>query len=182
MSIQVVYALFGGLLLLLVCFLSYLLIQKARLNAFRAKVESYKDSMKESLFIYLYRKDEEHRVEPKNKIELAGVEELLSGFSATVQGDEILNNITLYAEKVFTPKYKKELHHSRWSVRMNALYAIEDFGLTTLTDQLVEMYEKKIRQSFMDRQLLRYVLFFICSSASNDSGRKRNQYKRQRHV
>lgn len=29
---------------------------------------------------------------------------------------------------------------------MNALYAIEDFGLTTLTDQLIEMYEKKIVQ------------------------------------
>ncbi|MFP7734880.1 response regulator [Priestia aryabhattai] len=52
-SIQVVYVLFGGLLLLLVCFLSYLLIQKARLNAFRAKVESYKDSMKES-FSFTY--------------------------------------------------------------------------------------------------------------------------------
>ncbi|MEK1831707.1 hypothetical protein AAAC51_31065 [Priestia megaterium] len=101
--------------------------------------------MKESLFIYLYRKDEEHRVEPKNRIELAGVEELLSGFSAAVQGDDILNNITLYAEKVLHPNIK-ELYHSRWSVRMNALYAIEDFGLTTLTDQLVEMYEKKIVQ------------------------------------
>jgi len=53
MSIQVVYVLFGGLLLLLVCFLSYLLIQKARLNAFRAKVESYKDSMK-NLFLFIY--------------------------------------------------------------------------------------------------------------------------------
>ena len=107
MSIQVVYILFGGLLLLLVCFLSYLLIQKARLNAFRAKVESYKDSIKESLFIYLYRKDEEHRIEPKNKIELAGVEELLSGFSAAVQGDDIRNNITLYAEKVLHPNIKR---------------------------------------------------------------------------
>ena len=80
MSIQVVYVLFGALLLLLVCFLIYLLIQKARLNAFRAKVEFYKDSMKESLFIYLYRKDEEHRVEPKNKIELAGVEDYRAVF------------------------------------------------------------------------------------------------------
>lgn len=158
MSIQVVYALFGGLLLLLVCFLSYLLIQKARLNAFRAKVESYKDSIKESLFIYLYRKDEEHRIEPKNKIELAGVEELLSGFSAAVQGDDIRNNITLYAEKVFTPKYKKELHHSRWSVRMNALYAIEDFGLTTLTDQLVEMYEKKNSTAAEKNQILKILV------------------------
>jgi len=83
----------------------------------------------------------------------------LSSFSAAVQGDEILNNITLYAEKVFTPKYKKELHHSRWSVRMNALYAIEDFGLTTLTHQLVEMYEKKNSTAAEKNQILKIYVF-----------------------
>ena len=36
---------------------------------------------------------------------------------------------------------------------MNALYAIEDFGLTTLTDQLVEMYEKKIVQRLKNQIL-----------------------------
>lgn len=40
--------------------------------------------MKEFFFIYLYRKDEEYWVEFKNRIELVGVEELLSGFFVVV--------------------------------------------------------------------------------------------------
>ncbi len=159
-KIQWVFYLFLILFILLIVFFVYLLMKKARVNRKREQVENYKESIQESFMQYMYLQDESLRISPKNSVQIIAVEELLLGLVKVVNGEELLEFIRRYAKKEFGNVYRNQLKHRRWSVRMNALYAIEELHMVSLLDDVLKVLDKKRVTIAEESQILRMLVLF----------------------
>lgn len=146
----------NGLLSIIIIFLIwlfilflYLTIRKGLENSKRRKIDQLKEKNRELMFKYLYKGQKSKHLIPDSQLKYVAIEELLSDFANVAQGEELQKRMTEFAEKYFLERYKKQLYHRRWSIRMNVLYHIESFEMKQLTDELGNLYEsnKKITTS-----------------------------------
>lgn len=69
---------------------------------------------------------------PKNKSEIAEVENILLSYLKNISNPAIHSKIQSFAQLYLKEHYKKELKSRNWSRRMNAIYRIADFQISEL--------------------------------------------------
>ncbi|WP_223700484.1 HEAT repeat domain-containing protein [Sutcliffiella deserti] len=149
----------GFFILLSILFL-YLVFSKLIYNSRRISIENYKDELRDKLFQYLYKGDNTLDNLFLNANKYLAMEELLSNFTDVVDGEEIKGRIEEIAEKYFAGKYRKALKHRRWSIRMNALYAIKDFRMTSMLPDIFAYYKKRNLSPAEESQILKIFIIF----------------------
>ncbi|WP_258535569.1 HEAT repeat domain-containing protein [Bacillus sp. 03113] len=128
------------------------------MNNFQKQVRLEKEKMKEEFFAYFFGQLEELSNHSQNKVQRMAQEELLLNLTSIVDDEGISHNIQGFAEENWMNKYRKDLKHSRWSVRMNALYAIENFKMRNLADTLIDMYENRKLTLAEESQILKILV------------------------
>lgn len=129
-------------------------------NSLRQKIDQHKEELRAKVFEYLYRQNQDILEQEWSGKQWKAMEELFSDFADVVQGDEVQERITLFANTHFMEKYKRNVLHRRWSIRMNSLYAIEDFQLKSMVPYLLNTYEKRTLSQEERRQLLKILVRF----------------------
>jgi HEAT repeat protein len=132
--------------LLLAVLLGYLIIRKAEENRMAAKVNALRERYYPLMYRYVTKGTKSRHLLPDhNPLKFEALERLLGDFSQALQEESVRRRIREYAELHFAPTYRKRLNGRAWSRRMNALYRIDEFGITVLTDQLLRLYTEKAR-------------------------------------
>ncbi|MCA1055398.1 HEAT repeat domain-containing protein [Rossellomorea aquimaris] len=144
-----------SLLLILLLLFSYLLIRKLTENNRRARVEKLKEDYRLALFQYLKEERDEFPVNFRSPLEVKALLELTSGFAKVLGGDAVRERIREFAETRFQSYIFKGLTHRRWSIRMNALYWIEEFNMRNMTVPLTRLYDSAKLTKSEEVQLLK---------------------------
>jgi hypothetical protein len=147
------------LLLILFLLFSYLVIRKLIENDRRAKVEKYKEDYQLPLFQYLKDEVDEKALSFDSPLEVKAFIELTAGFAKVLGGDKIHERIRVLAETRFESYIRSRLNHRRWSMRMNALYWIQEFDMKNMFVHLDKLYASKKLTKSEEMQLLKiYIL------------------------
>lgn len=143
-SLILLFILFLSMLFLLLSLFLYLMVKKHLNNQFQQKVDEYKDAYRIKVFRYLQTGDPDELGNVKEDEELLkALVELLSDYSQLLTGPEIQMRISYFANQHLMNYLEKQLVQRRWSLRMNALYMIEDFYLVNLSEILHRTYNQK---------------------------------------
>lgn len=154
-GIVFLFIFFLVLFFILLCLFIYLMIEKYINNESRKKINELKETYRLDMFHFLQSgRDEELRPEGSSEKFIALLE-LLNEYANVLDSKEIKIRISEYAKKHFTNHVKKELKKRRWSLRMNALYIIEDFRMAHLKNYLHELYKKNNLTIAEKSQILR---------------------------
>lgn len=122
--------------------LIYLLIQKAASNRNRAKVEKYKEKLREPLFYFLYDGIQNKQfVINKNIPKQTALEELLKSYKDILDGEETNERVALFAEMYFMDSFRRRIAARKWSTRMNVLFMIEQFHMAGLMEDVIQLME-----------------------------------------
>ncbi|QOR68362.1 HEAT repeat domain-containing protein [Cytobacillus suaedae] len=148
------------LIILLSLLLVYLMIRKARENKRKAKIEDYKEKHREQMFAYIYKNQTTRMLVPDNELKLQAIEELLGDFANVLSGEQAERNITGFATDHFVDYYRENLSSRRWSQRMNTLYMIEDFNLSLLMPEVLQLYQSKKVTKSEESQILQLMSKF----------------------
>lgn len=116
----------------------------------------------------------ENKLIPKNKSEVAAIENILLSYLKNISNPNIHLKIHSFAQIYLKAYYEKELNSKRWSRRMNAMYRIADFQIKDListcevlgeqkysveTFQLLKIYSILEKESFTRELLASNVTF-----------------------
>ncbi len=132
----------GIFLIILFSIFLYLIMKKTRETKKRDVIEAYKEEYQLPLFHFLREGVEEVEV-GRDPLQVRALIELMAGFSQTFASEDILMRIRLFAEDHFDGGIQKHLRHRRWSMRMNGLYWVEDFGMRTMKSELDRVYQSR---------------------------------------
>lgn len=146
------------LFIVLSLLLLFMLVVKRVQNRRRQKIEQYKEELRATVFEYLYRENSFILEQEWKGLRFKAIEELFSDFADVVQGDEVQERITVFAETHFSEVYKRNLLHHRWSIRMNSLYAIEDFQMKGIVPFLLTTFQRRNLSQEERRQLLKILV------------------------
>lgn len=144
-----------SLLLILFLLFSYLVITKLIENDRRTKVEKYKEEYQLPLFQYFNDEGDEKALGFDSRLQMKALIELTAGFAKVLGGDRIHERIRLFAETRFEYYILSRLTHRRWSMRMNALYWIEEFDMKNMFIHLDRLYASKRLTKSEEVQLLK---------------------------
>lgn len=143
-SLVALFLLFLALVFILLSLFLYLAVKKHMNNKARKEVARYKEDVRLNMFHYLQtgneRLLESAHDTPEN---MAALVELLGEYGDVLEGAEVRARIRAFATSHLSDFLRKGLTERRWSLRMNALYAIEDFHMDNLVEPLHEQYGKK---------------------------------------
>lgn len=160
-SLILLFILFLSMLFLLLSLFLYLMVKKHLNNQFQQKVDEYKDAYRIKVFRYLQTGDPDELGNVKEDEELLkALVELLSDYSQLLTGPEIQMRISYFANQHLMNYLEKQLVQRRWSLRMNALYMIEDFYLVNLSEILHRTYNQKITTVSEKAQILKTLAKF----------------------
>lgn len=133
-----------------------LLVQKNRQMKIKTRKEILKNKLKVPLFSYLSDgKEIKTRLFQREEIYYKVTEEILYEFRSRTKGDDTTNRIQLFAENYLAEYYRELLQDQRWSIRMNTLYAIENFQMISLEKAVVESFGYSKEDSIERYQQLR---------------------------
>ncbi len=138
----------------------YMIVTKLMQNRLREKNEQNKEELRAKVFEFLYRRSNVILEQEWKGQQRKAMEELFSDFADVVQGDEVQERIALFAETHFSEVYKRNLLHYRWSIRMNSLYAIEDFHMKGMVPFLLGTFQSRKLSVEERRQLLKILVCF----------------------
>lgn len=169
LSLVSLLILFLVLLFLLLSLFLYLMLKKYLNNKSSQKVNRIKEQARLEMFHYLQTGDTGSlEFEPSEEKFIALIE-LLSEYAHVLESPEVRERIRQFAKQHLTSFIRKELKQKRWSLRMNALYSIEDFHQDQFLADLHVLYRKKktnhaekaqiikLFAMFNDPNLLRYI-------------------------
>lgn len=132
--------------LLLATLLGYLVVRKAAENRTTAKVNAMRERYHPFMYRYVTKGTmSRHLLPDGNRLKFEALERLLGDFSQALQEESVRSRIREYAELYFAPTYRERLNGRNWSRRMNALYMIDEFGITALTNELRGLYTAKAK-------------------------------------
>lgn len=150
-------AMTGILFMLLI----YLLIRKYRENNRQQKLQKYVEQLGPKVFFYLQNPDSPFLIRINSPLKKAALEMLLSKYADMLEGEKekrALKNLALTYLKDF---YQDRLYSRNWSIRMNTLYAIEDFYLIELQEVIIKLIENSQKKSKEEKiQILRILSSF----------------------
>ncbi len=160
-SLVLLFILFLSMLFLLLSLFLYLIIKKQLNNQFQKKVQEYKEVYRLKVFRYLQTGEQDELGDfEENEELLKALVELLNDYSQLLNGSEIQKRISYFANQHLTNFLEKQLSQRRWSLRMNALYMIEDFYLVNLTEILHRIYNHKKTTVSEKAQILKILAKF----------------------
>ncbi|MFS0862186.1 HEAT repeat domain-containing protein [Fredinandcohnia sp. 179-A 10B2 NHS] len=151
-------ALFILLLLLMFILMSlflYLMVNKVQNNKMRARIEDLKEENRLAVFQYLQTGDKASIETDLTDEKIKALFELLNEYTNVLDGVEVKERIHTFTKEYLTTFVQRQLKQRRWSLRMNALYSIEDFQMNHLTPVLHELYQKKRVTSGEKAQILK---------------------------
>ncbi|MBN8193872.1 HEAT repeat domain-containing protein [Bacillus sp. NTK074B] len=149
-----------GLLVVLTGLCLYLMIKKMMDNKNRAKIEKYKEEYQLALFQFLHEGVEDERFLNSSPLQTRALVELLASFSKVLSSPDILERLQEFAEDHLQPFILSQLRHRRWSIRMNALYWIQDFKMRSMREPLRELREAASISKSEEIQLLKIDVLF----------------------
>lgn len=156
-SINWIYLLYINLFLLIILFvqLGYLIIQKIIDNKREQRKKNLIEKIGPTLREHLFEgKPFQTRILQDDPIFFEVLEELLGEYNELLKDSGI--KINELAEKYLTKYYEKRFTHKRWSIRMNTLYHIEDFQLTTFENDLLQRLKSNELKNEVERyQIIR---------------------------
>jgi len=156
------FVLFISLLIVLTSLFLYLVIRKAAENERRRKIDAYKTSYQQTVFRYLNEGIGEGELSCRSPLEQQALLELFEEFSRLIESEHVQARIRAFAETHFQPMIRKQLFHRRWSVRMNALFYIEDFQMKVMISDLERLYQSAKLTKSEEIQLLKIYAIFDC--------------------
>ena len=139
--------LFRGLLvtilimvLIIVSVFIYFLFKKRRTQHFETTARLYIQQHTASWYNYLVlQKTFDKKLLWRNDIELRAIEEILFSYVRNFSDQGILNQVTVFADQYLTADYRKKLKSKRPSTRINTLYRIRMFKMTSLWPELQQV-------------------------------------------
>ena len=149
-----------GLLVMLTGLCLYLMIKKMMDNKNRTKIEKYKEEYQLALFQLLHEGIEDKRFLNSSPLQTRALVELLAGFSKVLSSPNILKRVQEFAEDHLQPFILSQLKHRRWSIRMNALYWIQDFRMSNMREPLRELRDSGSMSKSEEIQLLKIDVLF----------------------
>jgi len=127
----------------LVSLFFYLMIQKYMTNNKKTKIDQLKEAYRLDMFHFL-QSGVDSKLRPDGSQEkFIALIELLIEYANVLESEDIKQRISVFAKQYLTDYIEGQLKKNRWSLRMNALYAIEDFYMIHLSANLHDLYEKK---------------------------------------
>ncbi|MEH7387017.1 hypothetical protein V7147_16640, partial [Bacillus sp. JJ1521] len=154
-SLVALFILITLMLFILMSLFLYLIIKKYVNNQTKQRINVLKEEMRLKMFHYLQTGDIDLLESNLGQDKVIALFELLREYSKVLDSPDVNDRISVFAKKYFTKHIKKELRKRRWSLRMNALYSIEDFFMYHLQEPLHELYEKKSISAPEKEQILK---------------------------
>lgn len=142
-SLVVLFILFLAMFFILISLFTYLVIIKHFHNQKRKKIDDLKETYRLDMFHFLQSGEEGSLQPDKTEEKFIALIELLNEYSNVLDSEDVKGKISEFANKHLTNYMKSELKQRRWSLRMNALYSIEDFYMNHLVGELHKLYAKK---------------------------------------
>jgi hypothetical protein len=119
------------------------MIKKYVNNQKRQKITDLKEVYRLDMFRYLQTGNLNFLDYNQNQEKFIAFIELLNEYSNVLDDSDVKKRISCFAKEHLTKYVERQLKQRRWSLRMNALYAIEDFYMDHLGMTLHELYKKK---------------------------------------
>ncbi|MCD5325878.1 MULTISPECIES: HEAT repeat domain-containing protein [Pontibacillus] len=132
------------LALLLTGLLLFLLAQKGRTIRYEERKKEYKRKLKPVVQQVVISGEEGHSsLIQHDRIVYEALSELLEEITTTLKDSSVKMRVNSFAQWTMTDYYKRLLAHRRFSLRMNALYQIEDFKIQSFHEELWQRYKQK---------------------------------------
>jgi hypothetical protein len=119
--------------------LIYLIVRKSIEIRFKKKVDRQKQLFSDRLLSFLFDGEFSRELIPDSKVKKHALEELLSRFAEVLEGEIEKKNLYFLAETYLSDYYRTLLGKRKWSIRMNALYHIEEFQIHTLAKDIKKL-------------------------------------------
>ncbi len=142
LSLVSIITLFLGMFFILVSLFLYLVFQKYIRNETRRKIDGYKETYRLDMFHFLQSGNIGALRPDGIQEKFVALIELLSDYSSVLDSEDVKKRISEFAKLYLTEYIVRELRKKRWSLRMNALYSIEDFYMVHLGDLIQDLYER----------------------------------------
>ncbi|MEW9051560.1 MAG: HEAT repeat domain-containing protein [Neobacillus sp.] len=142
-TLVALFILFLAMLFIQMSLFLYLAVKKHFNNKTKQRILQLKEEIRLDMFHYLQSGNGElleHKAEGEK---LQAVIELLSEFSNVLDDPDVKDRINLLAKEHLTHYLKRELNKQRWSLRINALYLVEDFYMDHLVPTLHRVYQNR---------------------------------------
>ncbi|PFA67448.1 hypothetical protein CN378_11440 [Bacillus sp. AFS015802] len=149
-----------SLLVVLTGLCLYLMLKKMIDNRNRARIDKYKEELQLPLFQFLHEGILSEELEVRSSLQVRALVELLAGFSKMLASEDIQERLQAFAEEHVRPFILSQLGHRRWSIRMNALYWIQDFRMKSMMGPLRELHASKKLSKAEEIQLLKIDVLF----------------------
>lgn len=144
-----------GLLIILTSLFVYLIVQKTIENEKRRKINEYKELYQKVVFRYLNEGVGEGELACRSSLKQQALMELLEHFSRVLASKHIQERIRQFVETHFQKTIREQLMHRRWSVRMNALFLIEDFRMKAMINDIKRLYHSRKLTKSEEVQILK---------------------------
>ncbi|MFV8827485.1 HEAT repeat domain-containing protein [Alkalihalobacterium sp. APHAB7] len=144
------------LLILLFVLFFYLILRKLRDHKTGLRKKQIKQKLKAEIYSYLESGDDlqiSRGLKDNDSYEV--IEELLEEYIEVASDDEVKKRVVHISNKYLEAYIRSKLNHRRWSLRMNALYRIEDFHLIRFVDELWNKYQLGVDEIEEQYQILR---------------------------
>lgn len=129
----------GIILCLLLLIFAYLVIRKQIEITRRKKIDLLKNKLSPPLLTFLMEEKLTRSFLLDSNLKLKAAEEILTGYSAILEGEKEKKNLYSFAELHLKDYYLTRLKSRKWSKRMNALYQIEDFHMIGLQEAILQL-------------------------------------------
>jgi HEAT repeat protein len=123
--------------------LLYLILRKALENHLRSQVNAEQQRLREPIVSFLFEGTFLETFNSESLIQKRALEGLLSQLAELLEGEAEKNNLYLLANSFLKDYYQKGLSSRKWSIRMNALYHIEDFQIRSLEEYVIKLLESR---------------------------------------
>ncbi|QGQ47809.1 HEAT repeat domain-containing protein [Metabacillus sediminilitoris] len=156
-------ALFILLIVMLFILLSlffYLMVKKHINNQLRQKINELKEIYRLKMFHYLQTGELHFLDSNQSEEKFIALIELLQEYSNVLDDSAVKKRISCIAKNHLTKYIEKQLKQRRWSLRMNALYLIEDFYMDHLRLTLHDIFKKKKTTNAEKTQILKLLAMF----------------------
>lgn len=109
----------------------------------RSLIDKQKEKYHPFIFLNLMDGIYTRELIPKTEIQKIAVAELLSHYGKILSGEQEISRLKELAEYYLADYYSKHLKSRKWSMRMNALYHIEDLGIKSLLKDVNTLLNKR---------------------------------------
>lgn len=148
--VNIIFVLSGALALLF----AGLVVKKWHNNRRTAQKEQFKAAHRGRVFTHITTGEPLNEKVLQSADTYDGLAEILISYSAVLKGDDF-ERVTRFAEGHLTDYYRKCLRSSNWGTRMNALYGIEQLRMSTLSEELATLWERRKQTEAEAIQLLK---------------------------